>query len=74
MKSLSPVLASLANAFRIPLRPTSRLVGRDALKVSSQVTAAATPAAGVRPFSSTGTLAKRGGGRGKPDMRVSKLS
>ncbi|KAK2767845.1 hypothetical protein FQN54_004006 [Arachnomyces sp. PD_36] len=67
MKSLSPVLASLANAFKIPLRPlqpASRLVGRhcnDALKVSSQLAS--------RPFSSTSALAKRGG-RQKSDTRI----
>lgn len=78
MKSLSPVLASLANAFKIPLRPAaaaavqpaSKLIGRTcneaagALKTSGQVAA--------RPFSSTSAMAKKGGQ--KTDSRVSKLS
>lgn len=72
MKSLSPVLASLANAFKIPLRPVqpaSRLVGRncnEALKTSAQFAA--------RPFTSTSAMAKKAGGKQKTDTRVSKLS
>lgn len=66
MKSLSPVLASLANAFKIPLRPlqSASRPCSEALKVSSQFAA--------RPFSSTTAFAAKKGGRPKNDSRVSK--
>ncbi|PLB33693.1 mitochondrial 54S ribosomal protein mL40 [Aspergillus candidus] len=64
MRPLSPVLASLANVFRIPI---SQTLARPAI-VPGPVTAAAQPAA-ARTFSSTNALLKRKGGL-KTDRRI----
>ncbi|PYH90584.1 hypothetical protein BO71DRAFT_334143 [Aspergillus ellipticus CBS 707.79] len=62
MRPLSPVLASLANVFRIPIsqtptRPAITRITNEALKSSSPTTAAAISSA--RTFSTTNALLKR---------------
>ena len=73
MRPLSPVLASLANVFRIPISqtPSRPAIGRicnDAL-VNKPVTSAVQGMA-ARSFSTTNALLKRSKGPG-PDKRVS---
>ncbi|KAL2008053.1 hypothetical protein VTN00DRAFT_8035 [Thermoascus crustaceus] len=78
MRPLSPVLASLANVFRIPISSASRpAVCGDTLRKSTTTTTtglglAQTAVAGTtRPFSSTSTLLKRNKGNApKTDKRV----
>lgn len=73
MRPLSPVLASLANVFRIPIsqapsRPALGRICNDTL-VNKPITSAVQPMA-ARSFSTTNALLKRGKGPG-PDKRVS---
>lgn len=76
MKSLSPVLASLANVFKIPLsqtstRPAINRVCNEAVTSSKTttgpITAAVQPAAS-RTFSTTSALAKRNAGAVPPQV------
>ncbi|PLB52990.1 hypothetical protein P170DRAFT_379323 [Aspergillus steynii IBT 23096] len=73
MRPLSPVLASLANVFRIPIsqtpaRPAIARIGHDSL-VNKPITSAVQPMA-ARSFSTTNALLKRGKGPGGGDKRV----
>lgn len=83
MRSLSPVLASLANVFKIPLsqapaRPAiSRLSNGFLIRKPTapvQPTASATAAIEARPFSTTSALLKRNKNAPRGDKRISKYS
>ncbi|KAH1578453.1 hypothetical protein KXX17_006365 [Aspergillus fumigatus] len=80
MRSLSPVLASLANVFKIPLsqapaRPAiSRLSNGFLIRKPTapvQPTASATAAIEARPFSTTSALLKRNKNAPRGDKRIS---
>ncbi|KAH1312251.1 hypothetical protein KXX47_004907 [Aspergillus fumigatus] len=83
MRSLSPVLASLANVFKIPLslapaRPAiSRLSNGFLIRKPTapvQPTASATAAIEARPFSTTSALLKRNKNAPRGDKRIIPLT
>jgi large subunit ribosomal protein L40 len=80
MRPLSPVLASLANVFRIPLsqapaRPAISRLSNDLLirkpTAPVQPAASATAVIGTRPFSTTSALLKRSKNAPRGDKRIS---
>ncbi|KAL2222786.1 hypothetical protein M432DRAFT_21335 [Thermoascus aurantiacus ATCC 26904] len=80
MRPLSPVLASLANAFRIPISSASAsrpAVCNDVLRKTTTTTTTTTlglapqlVSGTIRPFSTTSSLAKRKGEAPKLDKRI----
>ncbi|KAA8646152.1 hypothetical protein EYZ11_001537 [Aspergillus tanneri] len=74
MRPLSPVLASLANVFRIPIsqtpsRPTIGRVCNKLLTENKSITSATQPMA-ARSFSTTNALLKRKGNGPRTDRRI----
>ncbi|RAL15556.1 mitochondrial 54S ribosomal protein mL40 [Aspergillus homomorphus CBS 101889] len=79
--TLSPILASLANVFRIPLSQTaSRPAATAALSrfngssnESSKKSTTAAAMSSTRQFSTTSALSKRKGGYQRPDRRITMI-
>jgi hypothetical protein len=71
--SLSPLLSSLANAFRIPIQQMSRtpLSCNSITQTHNGTLTKTSILSSVRPFSSTSSLAAGAGKRNKVDRRIS---